>query len=94
MSEDENLNLLFESLNINEKEDKIELEKDNVENSFYKLPLKERICKKIDNGKDIKKPKKRKVIYPKDVNKEGKKKLFKFKSKGKRMEIVEYSKFY
>ena len=58
MSEDENLNLLFESLNINEKEDKIELEKDNVENSFYKLPLKERICKKIDNGKDIKKPKK------------------------------------
>ena len=65
LSGEDNLNLLFESLNINENEDKIDVDKDNQVNNYYKISLKERINRKIDNSKIPVKAKKKKIYIPK-----------------------------
>ena len=65
LSGEDNLNLLFESLNINENEDKIDVDKDNQVNNYYKISLKKRINRKIDNSKVPVKAKKKKIYIPK-----------------------------
>ena len=66
LSEDDNINLLFKSLNLNEIEEEKVKNKENQSDSYFKLPLNERIKikKKIIN--EPPKAKKRKYLYPKD----------------------------
>ena len=66
LSEDDNINLLFKSLNLNEIEEEKVKNKENKSDSYFKLPLNERIKIKKNIINEPPKAKKRKYLYPKD----------------------------
>ena len=66
LSEDDNINLLFKSLNLNEIEEEKVKNKENQSDSYFKLPLNERIKIKKNIINEPPKAKKRKYLYPKD----------------------------
>ena len=66
LSEDDNINLLFKSLNINEIEEEKVKNNENKSDSYFKLPLNERIKIKKNIINEPPKAKKRKYLYPKD----------------------------